>query len=246
MPGDSAFDGFPPVGYTQVPDAFFDELAPNLKEGELRVLLYIFRRTFGFKKHSDDISLSQMVSGITRRNGDVLDRGTGMGRPAVVRAIQGLIEKGVVVARHNASPERGHEPTTYTLRFKGDPWFSKDTTLVSQSDEALVSLENPQETVLQETVYRPGDTSYPSILRYRLRDIGKELRDTDQRGSVGRIVNLWRQSGLPVEEFLLRMYQARDVAKEAISKGAVRNGEPGRRNAMAYWFKVLEQMCKLT
>ena len=35
----------------------FDELLPYLSEAELKVLLYIVRRTFGFKKEADAISV---------------------------------------------------------------------------------------------------------------------------------------------------------------------------------------------
>ena len=54
------FDGFPGFDeprYTLVPDLFFDLLAPALAESELRVLIYIVRRTYGFKKSDDNISL---------------------------------------------------------------------------------------------------------------------------------------------------------------------------------------------
>jgi hypothetical protein len=63
----SAFEGFASPNYIQVPDELFDLLLPTLADNELRVLLYIIRRTFGFKREADAISLSQMVSGITRR-----------------------------------------------------------------------------------------------------------------------------------------------------------------------------------
>ena len=44
------FEGFSAPNYTPVPDDLFDELAPELTESELRVLLYVLRRTFGFKR----------------------------------------------------------------------------------------------------------------------------------------------------------------------------------------------------
>src|SRR5690349_2189003 len=65
--------GFSAPRYTQIPDQFFDLWLPVLLEGELRVLLYIMRRTFGFKKEEDAISLSQITDGIMRRDGTVLD-----------------------------------------------------------------------------------------------------------------------------------------------------------------------------
>jgi hypothetical protein len=75
-PLDVTFEGFTSPSYTQVPDELFDVLITQLSDAELRVLLYIMRRTFGFKREADTISLSQLVSGITTRDGQVLDRGT--------------------------------------------------------------------------------------------------------------------------------------------------------------------------
>jgi len=41
-----------------VPDAVVDEFMVDLTGADLKALLYIIRRTFGFKKDRDDISLS--------------------------------------------------------------------------------------------------------------------------------------------------------------------------------------------
>ena len=115
------FTGFDSPNTTQVPDAFFDVVAPQLSEAELRVALYIIRRTFGFKKDSDTISLRQMVEGITTKDGRVLDRGTGLKKSAVANALNGLERKGVILSRRNQSRERGNEPTTYALHIKTSP-----------------------------------------------------------------------------------------------------------------------------
>lgn len=114
------FDGFASPNYTQVPDELFDTLMTQLSDCELRVLLYIVRRTFGFKRTSDTISLSQMVSGITTKEGQVLDSGTGLSKSTVARGLKSLREKGVIVATRNASVARGDQPTTYRLRFKAE------------------------------------------------------------------------------------------------------------------------------
>ena len=84
------FKGFLSPRYTQVPDELFDELMAHLSGAELKVLLYIIRRTFGFKKDSDNISLRQICHGIKTREGDVLDKGTGLnlrGRFKIMRSI---------------------------------------------------------------------------------------------------------------------------------------------------------------
>ena len=69
----------------------------NLSGAEFKVLLYIARRTYGFGKGSDKISLSQISQGITKRDGTILDRGTGISRSSVVRALDTLVTMGIVV-----------------------------------------------------------------------------------------------------------------------------------------------------
>jgi phage replication O-like protein O len=114
---DLIFLGFRSPQYTQVPDELFDLLMSRLSGAELKVLLYIVRRTFGFKKGSDRISLSQFESEITRKTGEVLDSGTGLSSRAIRLALQSLVEKNVLVKRRVASKERGHESTEYAPKY---------------------------------------------------------------------------------------------------------------------------------
>src|SRR3954470_5779397 len=109
------FKGFISPQYTQVPGELFDDLMAHLSGAELKVLLYIIRRTFGFKKDSDNISLKQICNGITTKEGEVLDRGTGLSLSSVQLAMKGLIEKQCVITVRNRSKEKGDEPTTYSL-----------------------------------------------------------------------------------------------------------------------------------
>jgi Bacteriophage replication protein O len=92
------FKGFLSPRYTQVPDALFDELMSHLSGAELKVLLYIIRRTFGFKKDSDNISLRQICNGIKTREGEVLDKGTGLSLSTVQIALKG--EHSVILTAH--------------------------------------------------------------------------------------------------------------------------------------------------
>jgi len=158
-----AFQGFANPNYTQVPDELFDLLLPTLSDAELRVLLYIVRRTFGFKRDSDTISLSQMVHGITTKDGQVLDTGTGLSKSTVARGLKGLRDKGVIVATRNSSATRGDQPTTYRLRFKSDSSPEKplrvpvsqqqDTPRVSPAGQAVYQPWDTQETDPQETAF---------------------------------------------------------------------------------------------
>jgi hypothetical protein len=122
------FSGFQPLNSTPVPDAVFDELLTELTGAELKALLYIIRRTFGFKKDSDNISLSQMLNGITTRDGRTLDKGAGLSKPTLLQALRSLQEKQLIETERQRSAEKGDEPTLYRLKFAdtapGQNWVS--------------------------------------------------------------------------------------------------------------------------
>jgi Bacteriophage replication protein O len=109
------FPGFRSPTYTMVPDEVFDELLVELTGAELKVLLYIVRRTFGFKRESDTISLSQMLRGIATRDGRVLDRGVGLSKKTLLDALRSLSARRIILTQRRQSPEKGHEPTAYRL-----------------------------------------------------------------------------------------------------------------------------------
>lgn len=112
------FGGFCSPNFTSVPDEFFDELIPRLSSAEMRVLLYIIRRTFGFKKQIDAISLSQMVFGIVRKDGTRLDAGTGLKKAAVCRALASLESIGVIIRTKQFAKTGGAIATSYQLNMR--------------------------------------------------------------------------------------------------------------------------------
>lgn len=143
------FRGFRLPTTTPIPDELFDELMADLSGAELKVLLYICRRTFGFKKEKDNISLHQLVEGITTKKGRRLDGGTGLGKASVARAVKSLETKGIILRTKRHSQRRGDEPTTYALNMVPVSHF--ETPPVAPMRHPPVSKLNPQQTVLQQT-----------------------------------------------------------------------------------------------
>jgi hypothetical protein len=109
------FTGYASPNYTPVPDELFDEQLPDLSGAELKVLLYVIRRTFGFKRESDTISISQMLNGLHTYDGRQLDRGVGLTKKTLLLAIKSLEEKNIIFTERRRSVERGDEPTSYRL-----------------------------------------------------------------------------------------------------------------------------------
>jgi len=85
-------------GYVPVPNAYFEYLA-DLSGAELKVLLAILRRTVGWRKESDVISIEQ------------LQQMTGLSRNSVRAGLRGLLERGLIVKRARAT---GSKAASYT------------------------------------------------------------------------------------------------------------------------------------
>ena len=115
------FEGIESPNGTIFPDTLLDLVMPFLSPTEWKVCTYVVRRTFGWKKASDRISLEQICHGIVRRDGSRLDHGTQLDRKTAIKALRGLESKGVIVAQRNYSDAKGFEATTYGLRFRGQP-----------------------------------------------------------------------------------------------------------------------------
>jgi hypothetical protein len=121
----------------------------HLSGAELKVLLYIIRRTFGFKKDSDSISLNQICNGITTREGEVLDIGTGLSQQSAITASKRLVEINAIIATKRTSKEKGYESTTYSLLI---PFSKKLSSPSPKIREALLQKLEIQHTVIQQTV----------------------------------------------------------------------------------------------
>ena len=113
--------GFTAPSYTQVPDEILDEVMAHLTGAELKVLLYIVRRTFGFKKSEDAISLEQICRGIITRAGRRLDHGTGLKRSTVLEALRSLRDKHLIVAQQTRSANGSLAATIYALHVAAPP-----------------------------------------------------------------------------------------------------------------------------
>jgi hypothetical protein len=250
------FEGFESPNYTPTPDALFDQLLSVLSESELKVLLYVVRRTFGFRKDADAISISQMVSGITTKDGRVLDRGTGLSKSSVRRGVQGLVDKGVLLVSQARSSEGDYDVNTYRLHFRQG--------VVPNSNNPGLNLNPPvvpnwdiQERVLQETgeqhvedsnapaqLFAAYDEDRALLLAYA-QDLARELNDQAPLNSTTtRLLNLYRGSGLDMDRFIGRMLAARRVTQQRTA--AIRTTRPdggmGPKPKTAYFLAVLADM----
>lgn len=92
--------------FTQMPNILFDEWLPLLGHAELLVLLVIYRKTFGYHKIKDKISLSQIqkISGLTRSN--------------LSKAVKSLENKNLI--KKTVIGKKGLQQTIYEIIIKSE------------------------------------------------------------------------------------------------------------------------------
>ena len=104
---------------TCVPNELYDYWLAVLKPAELRVLYYLARRTYGWRKDSDQVSVSQICNGIERRNGSKVDLGTGLGRRSVQRSLRTLVARGLITEHDEFSSNGRQLPNIYAINRQG-------------------------------------------------------------------------------------------------------------------------------
>ena len=244
--------GFQRPTTTPTPDELFDVWLSELTGSELKVLLYIVRRTFGFGKTSDAIALSQITKGITKRTGEVLDRGTGLSRKSVYKAVQSLEERGLIRVGRAMAEDGINEINIYSLVFD-EGVGEKLPYGRGKSSLGVGEKLPPQETVLQETVLQETDDSNPdstnqsisqNITRITTNFSTQILHDGDHtKSNVTQAHNIWRTSELPEEEFVELLYAAKEIVlgwSGNIEK--VANEATGLKNRAPYFFAVLRKL----
>lgn len=117
------FRVFKASGHTQIPNEMLDELVSTLSGAEVKVLLYVARRTFGFHRQAARISFGQLCNGLVLADGRRLDHGTGLARSTAQAAVKSLEAAGLLVVRRVGkvgAPGMGLESNTYTLLVEGE------------------------------------------------------------------------------------------------------------------------------
>jgi phage replication O-like protein O len=87
----------PKPNYTQVPNVVLEDWLPEMKGAELKVVLAICRKTFGWHKVKDRISLTQ------------LQKATGLSRQGVINGLNDAIDRGIVEKTGNAKTGYSYE-----------------------------------------------------------------------------------------------------------------------------------------
>ena len=140
---------------TQIPNFLLDRIMPLIEPAEWKVLSVICRKTFGWQKFEDRVSLSQF------------EKATGLSRPWLVKILARFTKSGLVVKKHSSrgdiySMNLESNVTQVISKLHGDPEVSLPINGVNQLTETATtgSLSSPQ-PVNRVNTQKPIKTNKP-------------------------------------------------------------------------------------
>ena len=193
--------------FLQVPNAVIDELLPDLTGAELKCYLVVIRKTKGWNKESDNISISQFM------------KATGLSNSAVIKACESLVKYGLLV-KENGSRNTGvyavnsyskitHEESSQVTCEKSSPVKKVHSTCEESSQ---VTCEKSSHTInnIKNTTQNTNKKTTQK----------KSLALLAEFGIVGQLaedfLKLRKAKSAPITETALKGFQ-REAAKAGIS-----------------------------
>lgn len=121
-PESGEFQGFDPPrqNWFKAPNELIDRLPEISSQGELAVVLYCLRHTWGWHQSSARITLDEFEHGRQKPDGSRLDNGTGMSRTAIIRGLKRAMAHGFLDAIEEG-PDGGRMSKRWGVRVGGLP-----------------------------------------------------------------------------------------------------------------------------
>lgn len=137
------YNGKPEIddGHTKIANELLDAIiSHDLSKRQLKILLFIIRKTYGWNKSQDDISRSQIVEATKLHN------------PHVTTAIQELVQQNILIVSN------GYHAKNYKINKYYDSWRDTETVIITKTVPVTKTV------TITETVtdcYQNGNISLP-------------------------------------------------------------------------------------
>ncbi len=169
-------------GYTRIANELLEAICRlNISGNEMRILLYVIRRTFGFQRDCAEISLSELSKALDMKKNNVS------------RSIKKLCEESILIQ----TPCRGNQPQTLSVMTDYEKWSVEscaDSQLSNQepviSNDNPVVIENDNPVVIKNdnsTVIKNDNHTYIKKEKENLKENIKENRK-EPYGKEGKVL----------------------------------------------------------
>lgn len=160
------------MDFTRVPNYFFDHMA-DMDKCELGVVLFIVRKTLGYQKEWDKISLSQFMES------------TNMNKPSIHKGLQSALNRGIIERRQskNSFEYRILEPRNGT---EGEPIYETGISEAVQKMNQNGSKNEPIIGAESEPIITNGSKNEPKTVQKMNTQKKKEINIPSNEGSAKR------------------------------------------------------------
>jgi phage replication O-like protein O len=132
-------------GYTAIANEIMDALVMYRIPGEqMQCLFFVLRKTYGFNKKTDKISLSQFV------------KATGINRRGVARAVMALQQKNIIHIKKGGVKNDTIKTSEYTFNKRFWTWkdsVKKDTGSVKIDQKVVSKKTHTKDTITKDSLY---------------------------------------------------------------------------------------------
>ena len=149
-------------GYTKIANEILEHLIwPGLNGSELKLVLFIIRKTYGFNKKRDKISLSQFCKGLNTK------------RPNICRTIKSVVAKRLLSKDKNGyNFNKNWEEWVVAKRLHSSQTATGGS---SQKDNRVVAKRlHTKETITKETIQKKEYTLFESFWKAYPKKVAKE------------------------------------------------------------------------
>jgi hypothetical protein len=179
MPTSKTFSGFdsPKQNWFRMPNEWVDICAEISSLAELKVVQYVMRHTWGHQEYGirKRISVDEFMNGRWKKNGERMDRGTGLSKPSVISGLRSAVERGLLIEEVDDS-DKARVKKYYSLRMNpetavapeesdGEPSHSTETKGQTEAESSGVKHLNSGVKNLYPDVKKVYPSSKESLPR---------------------------------------------------------------------------------
>ena len=188
--------------FLQVPNAVIDELLPDLTGAELKCYLVVIRKTKGWNKESDNISISQFM------------KATGLSNSAVIKACESLVKYGLLV-KENGSRNTG----IYAVNSYSKTTYEKSSQVTCEESSPVKKVHSTCEESSQVTCEESSHT---------INNIKNTIQNTNKKTTQKNSLALLAEFGIVgqlAEDFIAHRKAKKSVITETVLNGFQREAD---------------------
>lgn len=165
-------------GYTRIANELLEAICRlNISGNEMRILLFIIRRTYGFNRSYAELSISELAEGI------------GASKDNISRTLKKLRNAKIIDHR----PNKGTTPQTVSINKNYEEWtvescsdllLSKKTTVVKNDNSSVVKNDNSSIVKNDNRVLSKLTTIH---IKENIKDKKERGKDSTPRGRYGNV-----------------------------------------------------------